>query len=82
MKKMSGFARLTVSVPQDLHYEINKLRQELAISQSELIKQACELLIAQQRKQQWQAAAKKMAPYYANDAELTAFSVLDSEAFV
>ncbi|MBF2052769.1 MAG: CopG family transcriptional regulator [Candidatus Sericytochromatia bacterium] len=82
MKKTPGFARLTVSVPQELHHEINQLRQELDISQSELIKQACELLIKQQRKQQWQAAAKKMAPYYASDPELTAFNVLDSETFV
>lgn len=82
MKNSPAFARLTVSVPHELHLEINQLRQELHISQSELIKRACELLIEQQRTQKWQSAAKKMAHYYTTDTELMAFSSLDSEAFV
>lgn len=81
MKKAAHAERLTVSVPADLHQQIEQLKKELAISQSEFFQRAAENFIQLHQKQKIQQAALKMAPYYASDPELTAFSSLDSQAF-
>jgi hypothetical protein len=81
MKKIASAERVTVSVPAPLRQQIEQLKSELAISQSEFFQRAAEHFIQLHQKQKMEQAALKMAPYYASDPELTAFNVLDGEAF-
>ena len=62
--------------------ELDKLKNEIKRSKSEIIKLAIESYLAQQKKIKLQKAVEMMASEYENDSKLTEFTVLDSEDFL
>ncbi len=77
-----NYDRITISIPNSMNSNLDKLKNEIKRSKSEIIKLAIESYLAQQKKIKLQKAVEMMANEYENDSKLTEFTVLDSEDFL
>jgi len=78
----TSYDRITFSLPNSINIELDKLKNEIKRSKSEIIKLAIESYLAQQKKIKLQKAVEMMASEYEDDSKLTEFTVLDSEDFL
>ena len=77
-----NYDRITISIPNSMNSNLDKLKNEIKRSKSEIIKLAIESYLAQQKKIKLQKAVEMMVNEYENDSKLTEFTVLDSEDFL
>jgi len=61
---------------------LDKLKNEISSSKSEIIKLAIQSYLDQQKKIKLQRAVEMMASEYENNSELTELTCLDSEDFL
>jgi len=76
------YDRITFSLPNSMNLALERLKNEIKRSKSEIIKLAIESYLAQQKKIKLQKAVELMANEYENDNKLTEFTILDSEDFL
>lgn len=76
------YDQITFSLPNSMNIALDKLKNEIKYSKSEIIKMALESYLAQQKKIKLQKAVKMMADEYENNKKLTEFIILDSEEFI
>ena len=76
------YDRITFSLPNSMNVALERLKNEIKRSKSEIIKLAIESYLAQQKKIKLQKAVEMMANEYENDNKLTEFTILDSEDFL
>lgn len=80
-KNVQDAGRITISLPANLTQDIEKIRKELGVSRSEMVRIMIERYIQGLRQEALRQAATIMEDDYATDSELTAFTVLDGEDF-
>ena len=76
------YDRITFSLPNSMNIALDKLKNELSRSKSEIIKLAIESYLAQEKKIKLQKAVEMMSDEYKNNTKLTEFISLDSEDFL
>ena len=76
------YDRITFSLPNSMNMALDKLKNEISRSKSEIIKLAIESYLAQQKKIKLQKAVEMMTGEYENNNKLTEFTCLDSEDFL
>ncbi len=81
MSANAGFVRMTVSLPPPIHQEMERIKEELHITKSEVVKLAVESYLKERKQQKLRQAAEKMLPEYAG-GDLVALGELDSEEFL
>ena len=81
-KTVQNFQRFTISLPAQFSEELEKIRKELNLSQSEFFKLAVEKFSTDYQRQKLKQACELMQEEYRHNLELTAFTVLDGEEFI
>ena len=78
----TDYDRITFSLPNSMNIALDRLKNEIKRSKSEIIKLAIESYLAQQKKIKLQRAVEMMANEYEHDTKLTEFTALDYEDFL
>jgi len=76
------YSRITFSLPNRMNTALDKLKNEIKRSKSEIIKLAIENYLAQEEKIKVQNAVNMMTKEYESNNNLTEFTSLDSEDFL
>ncbi len=78
----AGYDRITFSLPKEMHKALNRHKQEIHRSKTDIINMAIADYLAKQEKEKLRKAVAVMTEEYAQNEALTEFTVFDSEAFL
>ncbi|MCF6207597.1 MAG: ribbon-helix-helix protein, CopG family [Sulfurovum sp.] len=81
MTVQTEYDRITFSLPHSMNASLDKLKKEMRISKSDIIKQAIESYLKKREEEKLAQAIDLMAEEYRNNNELTFLADLDNEDF-
>ena len=82
MSAQNSYDRLTFSLPHEMNLALERLKEELHSSKSEIIKQAIDRYLQHHEELRLKKAVELMHKEYEENEELTYLNALDGEEFL